>query len=816
MIFSIFVIIYLLQIMSNERMRILFTLFVVFLSIADLNAKDIIVYGKVQNQTSFEPVNAANVKAIEQKKRVYTNLKGVFKLPMKATNSSMSIEISALGYNSKIIKIDKQYSGDTLLIILESNPIITGAAIAYGDIEPKEVIKRAIARKQENLNRIKTVKALLYSKLYFDINGSALNSATEDKSISIFRGSNKDSKPSTALMETFSEKYVDMDKGIDFTKIIQRRQTANVPANKNIISFTDFINLYDDEIKLVDVTMPTPLASNATDFYRFSIINKAQSDDKIIYTMGLTPRNSVSPGFSGTVSIIDGTYELIEANLRPSEATAISFMDSLQYLQKFTKVNDSIWYPTYLEVNFNAGVKLIEGLAEINIKAKAVSIINEIEVNKQLPDSIYKYKSKRLVRVDTEADSAKPEYWEQKALISLNEYEKKVYAEVDSVMSKIKSEPLYNSPFKLNLSPYINFNRVESISAGIKPEIDFFGIPIKGKMFYSWGLKEFYGDFEITKQGRIAETIDFGFTVGAFSNIDRFSFDRSYEMLANTLSAAFMHFDYYDYYYKSGFRSSVFAKYFDHFDVSIAYESSRQSSLSTNTHRSIFEDKTWRINPGIINGDYELFFGKLKFGHFDMINPTGDFDWQVVFQPFSGSCLPLFGNFQGMTAEVSLNIPLFTTGYKPISLALFAKGGISDNDLPPQYQFRMASSLAVYGKLENFLTAQPGEFGGMSFWEVLAEFKLSDYLWREFGLPLFNQRGIELTLFGSIAKYYSNNNPIVFEATENKFYAEIGFGFFRMPIPKTNLLFWNFNSRFGVGELAAGRYEWSVGLELPF
>ncbi len=104
----------------------------------------------------------------------------------------------------------------------------------------------------------------------------------------------------------------------------------------------------------------------------------------------------------------------------------------------------------------------------------------------------------------------------------------------------------------------------------------------------------------------------------------------------------------------------------------------------------------------------------------------------------------------------------------------------------------------------------------MSFWEIHGELKLSDYLWREIGLPLFNKRGIELTFFGSIAKYYSNNSPIIYKATENEMYAEIGFGFFRMPIPKTNLIFWNFNSRFGLGELAKGRYEWSVGLELPF
>lgn len=796
-------------------MKYIITIFIIWVSIAELNAKDIIVYGKVQNQTSLDPINAANVKAIEQQKRVYTNMKGIFKLPMNAGKSS--IEVSALGYNTKIIRIDKHYSGDTLLILLESNPIQTGAAIAYGDIEPTEVIKRAIARKHENSNRIKTVKALLYSKLYFDVNGSALNSATTDsRSISLSVGSGKDKMPSTALMETFSNKYVDKIKGIDFTKIIQRRQTANIPANSNIISFTDFINLYDDEIKLLDVTIPTPLSSNAIDFYRFSIISKIQSDDKLIYTISLTPRNLLSPGFSGTISIIEGTYELIEADLRPSELTAISFVDSLHYLQKFTSINDSIWYPTFLEVSFNGTVKIIEGLAEINFQAKAVSIVNEIGVNQTLPDSIYKYKSERVLRVDTDADSSKSEYWERKALISLNEYEKKVYTEVDSIMARIKSDPLYNSPFKFEASPYINFNRVESVSAGIKPEINFFGIPINGKLFYSWGIKDFYGDFEIKKHGRIAETVDFGFSVGAFSHIDRFSFDRSYDMFANTISSAFLHFDYYDYYYKSGFRSSVFTKYFNYFDISISYENSRQNSLGTNTHRSIFENKNWRENPEIINGNYDLFFGNFKFGNLDLVNPTGEFDWQLVFSPFLGSSLPILGNFQGITAELSLNIPLLSTGYKPISLAVFAKSGISDNNLPPQYQFRMSSSLAIYGKLENFLTAYPGEFGGMSFWEVLCALRFSDYLWKIMGLPLFNKRGIEFTLFGSIAKYYSNDSPIIYESTENKVYAEIGFGFFRMPIPKTNLIFWNFNSRFGVGELANGRYEWSLGLELPF
>ncbi len=796
-------------------MKIITSLLICIVSFSYSYAKDITVFGKVLNKTSHEVINAASVKSKEQKKRVYTNLKGIFKLPLNSGNCTL--EISALGYNSKTINIDNSYSGDTLLILLDVNPIITREAIAIGEIEPKDVIKRAIAKKQENSKRLRTVNALLYSKLYFDVNGSALNSVSSDsKSISVSAGSGEDKKPSTALMETFSKKYIDKKEGIDITEIMQRRQTANIPAGNNVISFTDFINLYDEEVNLIDVKLPTPLSSDALDFYNFSIISKTNSDDKIIYNIGLKPRNPKSPGFTGSISVIEGTYDLIEADLRPSEATAISFVDSLHYLQKFTNVADSVWYPTYLEVNFNAGVKIIEGLAEINFKAKAISIMNEIEVNKPLPDSVYKSKSKQMLKVASEADSIKPEFWENKALIALNDQEKQIYAEVDSLMSKIKKDSVEESSFSYSFSPYLNFNRVESASTGISPEINIMGIPISGKAFYSWGTRKFYGDFDITKQIRIADNFYGGLSVGAFSNIDRFSSDRSYSSLMNTISASLLHFDYYDYYSKSGFKASLFAKYPDYFDASITYENSRQSSLNTNTNKSIFTDKNWRINPCVISGDYKILFGKLKLGKMDDVNPTGDFDWELNINPFRGSSSSLSSNFQGVTADASINIPLFATGYKPIALILNGKGGISDNNLPAQYQFRMASSLAIYSKMDNILTAYPGEFGGMSYFEVLTELKLSDYLWREIGLPLFDERGLELSLFASFAKYYSNNNPIIYQATESKYYAEVGFGFFRIPLPKTNLIYWSFNTRFGVGELAKGRFKLCVGLELPF
>ena len=777
--------------------------------------KEFVVYGKVIDSVSKQAITAATVKILESTKGTYTNNNGIFKINLFKT--AYKIAISSIGYKKTIIDVPRDYSGDTIFVKLQSSDIKTKDAIVIGDIEPDEIIKRAIAKKNENKKRLKTLESLIYSKLYADVAGSLGSSVFSDgNSVGVGIGDKKEKKPSTFLLETYSKHYEDAEKNINYTKIVQRRQTANLDPSSNIFAVTDFMNFLDEEIVFIDTHLPTPLCNDALDYYNFYLVNKQLTDDKYVYNLTLKPKNSLNPGFEGSISIIEGTYELIDLNIRPTAETAIQFIDSLNFVQKYSNVGKNIWYPTYLEVSGRANVDVVRGLVDLKMDLKVVSIVNEIEINRQLPDSIYLYKEKNMVKVDTLADSVKADFWDKNALTDLSPFEKQVYKMVDSNMAKIKSDSLYGSPVKINFGYYIDFNRVGSLSLGLKPEINLFGLPIKGNMYYSIGQKDFFGDFDINFNGTLSNKMNMYFGFEGFSKMTTMSFDNKFDRITNTIVSALFHTDYYDFYKKDGLSVSGGLKYFNLFDLKFTFESSRQTSLVKTTDRTLFSKSKLRDNPQALEGSFSITNMDLKFGKENSFNPEGEFNLYSETNAFYGEITGGSNLFKGIESMLDIYIPLIRTGYKPIGLDIMAKGAYSDDKLPAQYQFRMKTSLEILGKYGNFYTANPSEFGGMRYFELHTELELTDYFYRALKLPLYEGRGLNLSLYASTGQYYNSQEKIIYKSTEKNYYTEIGFGISRIPIFISNVIFLEFQARWGLGPLAGGRFGWSIGIKLPF
>lgn len=792
-------------------------LFILILFPANSYSKDFTVIGRVINADTKEPVIAASVKVLESAMGTYTNNKGYFRINLWKT--AYKFAISSIGYKKTIIDISSDYNGDTILVVLPVSEIVSKEAVIYGQIKPEEIIKRAIAKKNENNNRIKTVSASIYTKLFTDIGGNLGSSIfSDDQSTGISLSSKKDDRmPSTFLMENFSQFYKDVDQGINHSTILQRRQTKNLSAIANQFVMNEFINFMDNEVLFFDTHMKTPLCDDALDYYNFSLINKSFSDDKYIYHLSINPKSSIAPGFEGTISILEGTYELIGLNLRPTSNTAIQFIDSLNFIQKYSNISKNIWYPTYLEVNGKAELNLISGLQNAKLDLKAVSIINQIEINQKLPDSIYVYKDKRSVDIDVTADSVKKEFWDKNALFDLSEFEKNVYNVVDSLaLKRKKTDSLADSPVKFNFDPYIDFNRVGSISFGLSPIVKFFGLPIKGHMYYSTGQKEFYGDMNIEMKGKLSNQMLFSFDFNVFSKIESMGFDKSYSRIYNTFATALFHEDYYDYLQKDGMDFGIGIKYYSLFDIKFTYENSRQFALKKTTNRTIFSNSNLRDNPEAFKANYSVFSLDINLGKDNDNNIEGDFNYYWKTKAFYGEFVGISYLFKGVESVLDVYIPLIKTGYKPIAFNVIGVGGYSDDKMPAQYQFRMKTSLAIIGKFGNFYTAAPAEFGGMRYFEVHGKFDFQDYFWRVIGLPLYEGRGINFELYASTGQYYGSQKSVIYKSTEEKYYTEFGFGFSKLPTFFSNVFYWEFQCRWGIGPVAAGRFGWAVGLSLPF
>jgi hypothetical protein len=127
----------------------------------------------------------------------------------------------------------------------------------------------------------------------------------------------------------------------------------------------------------------------------------------------------------------------------------------------------------------------------------------------------------------------------------------------------------------------------------------------------------------------------------------------------------------------------------------------------------------------------------------------------------------------------------------------------------------MGSRLFIFNKMGNFFTAPIGYYGGDEYYSAQSLYNLSDLWWRWLGLPTYEGRGLDLTIGGTFGRFY-NNTSSVYKSTGDDGYTEAGFGFSRIPTFFSNLIFWSFDLRFGIGPNAEGRTGGAVSVTLPF
>lgn len=780
-----------------------------------------VIVGKIIDEANSKSIPGATIKLLNTKKGTYTNSKGFFRLPIMESNAK--IKVSSLGYESKEISLSK--FSDTLLIKLKEDALVMKEAVVIGNIEPETVIKRAIEKKEENIKKLKTFSGLLYSKLFLEIDGNLLeNAQATSNSISLSLG-NKPKEENVDkyklwVIETFSNISKDYEKNINFTEIVQRRQTANMQPQDNIIALSNFQNFYDDEIKVVDAQMVTPLSKNALDYYNYKILKKIKQDNRYIYVMKVEPKSNTYPGFVGTINIIEGTYNLIEVDLTPSEATAIQFFKKLSYKEKFEESENGIWYPSYMDMSASVNVSIIAGLADFDAKFNSNSIYSQVKVNEKLPDSLY-VKKPNLITVAKMADSNKIEFWEKNSLREISEKELQVYNKIDSIVKSDTNKSENKKGWSFNIGPYLDYNRVMKLNFGMTADYSpFKSLNFNGKAYYTLGQKILYNKKEINSLGSIGFTYDIYNTnsfdlklkANAFSQEEKFGYDRSIPDIVNMLFAGFFHNDYYDYYRKDGYSIELDGK-INKIDFSLNYEESRHKKFRNSTEYSIFNSDNftaWLENRNAVPATYKVFTFKSD---------------AVLFKGFDYSLTATIGNndfvnFNALQGSIKLSIPTFYTGYNPMNLNLYINGGIGSNNLPLEYQFRMQTRSLIYSPFGSFSTARIGEYGGNKFYTAHLNFNTGDLWWRAIGLPLYNGRGLELNIGGATGHFvneaggYTQVRPYV--ATGNSNYSEVGFGFGRIPTFVSNLAYWETNFRFGVGNLAKGRFGWDLKINLPF
>lgn len=794
-------------------LKIILSISLFFIISEDIYADgNFVIEGYIFNQKTGEVIPGASVQILNRKYGTYSSASGHFRMPLPA--GKHTIKVSSMGYKSQIqefSKIDK-----TVKIFLMPEDIELQNVLVTGEINAENIIKRAIERKIDNVSNLKNFQGELYSKFVIELAGKSVELSTGENSMAISSDLGAIDEKSTefAIMETFSDNYIDYEQDERRSIIKQRRQTSNIDPESNIFVLSKFQSIYEDYFEIAETRIMNPLNDNAFDRYDFELVHKTKFDDKYIYRIELKPRTKTFPAFEGTISILEETYNLVETDLNTSEFTSIPFVESLNIYQKFQEVENNIWHPVYLNISGEAKADIIKGLAEFKTAINATSIYNNYKVNTEIPDSIFEMPER--ISVSEGADSYATEYWENNSLRKLTDIEKEIYEELGSSqdITADTSQSCSDRDYYTSLAPYLDFNRVSSILPGIEIGVKFLkDFKIETFAGYSFGQKEPVGEAEFKYQIYENNVFNSEIYAGAFSEYNTLTSDKSINRYINSAFAAFYHDDYYDYYKSDGWNTGMNIEY-KRLKTNLDFRLENQYSLNKTTNRSIFSNKKWRDNPEIIAGRYMSIVLNSIFGEINNFYPGTDFNYELGIKARYSKMINNDLDFTETELYSDILIPTFNTGYAPMMFRIKAKAGYAAKETPIQFQYRMPTRLSIISGFGSMTTAPLALYGGTEYYEIHTEYNLTDIWWRAIRLPLYQGRGIDLIVAASTA-LYNSSNPYSYLPTNNDYYTEIGFGLSRIPIFISNLAYLKANFRWGSGPIAGGEFGWSVALALP-
>lgn len=810
----------------------------IVLSLPALSQDMTTVSGVVVDSSTGEPIAGASIRAEGRTTGTYTDRRGTFRLPVSAQTQHLIVR--SIGYRE--LRYEMLQQRISVRIQLVSAGVSLRGVNVVADITPEEVIRRAIERRDANTRRVRTVVASMYSKIRFDLDLSGVGRSNQQQQ--------------EVILETFST--ISERRKPEYRKhvrIEQRRQTANIPAQENTAVFDEFFDFTMDDVTILKTRLVTPLGKEALGSYDYAITGKSELDGQTVYELSFKPRSRLFPGFEGKLSIIDGTYQIIAATFAPSQETSFPFLKGLTFEQRYDRVKDSIWMPTYQLTTASLRINVITGIVTVKANVAAQTNVRNVDVNVDIPDSLFAPKKlsradsiaraeaadmaggveidtpRIRVDVDSMADSLRPEYWKANAFAEQTAEEAKVYARQDSIQKAGGNEeaeqsgPLSGAMYTLarfgdavvGIDPLFNYSSISQTvyGASITARLS----PVRLVLSGGFGASD-------TRFGRAAmdatiyrsRRTSVGVSGSVYSSLASVQAAKSTQLSFSSIDVAnLLYPEYQDFYRRDGFALGAQLR-------SRWMSATLEGSWSRHINMPLLDSL---VRPRVLAtpGDYQVVSMTLQAPRTSPI---------VAF--FSDGTNPVSGmgmvhgivgretasglSFWSLDASTTIRLATYETGYSPMRLELTLAGGVQDVLTPVQYRFVAMRAFPVFGALADMATININAFAGTEFVRLGAEHNFTDLWWRAIGLPgLTFGRGVDLIGVFNAISTTNRAGAIVpgvsFEST-NGVYMEAGVGLARIPTFISDFLMLRIDARWPVGPLSrSGSFGWILTLSSP-
>ena len=378
----------------------------------NLYAQERIVAGKVTDAKTGLPLVSCSVYSLNSGNGVITDENGKFAFTV--SDKTDSIAISMIGYKTVTKQVSKASEQE---INFEAEPAANEMASVVVAIKSKytkaqRLILKVIKNKDNNdVFNSKTLQCQVYDKMEVDLKN--LPEKLEKNRLMrplAFAFNNQDTTADNQkllpvfISETNSNYYYQKSPGkerYDYTAI----QSSGFD-NKSILTFVDGlykkINIYSNNIKLVDVNFVSPIADNALSFYDYNILDTLYFDNHRCIQVQFSAAHFGSNTFNGYLWIADTSFAVKSLVMHMDKNVNINFVKKFEISQFFDPDDQNKFLPAKTIIYMDVYVPLKK---QVGVIAKKTIMYKNILVNNNSIDSAF---DKKYVTISAfAADSAK-------------------------------------------------------------------------------------------------------------------------------------------------------------------------------------------------------------------------------------------------------------------------------------------------------------------------------------------------------------------------------------------------------------------------
>ena len=427
----------------NRRITVLFSLLLMTLSVW---AQQMIT-GQIFDAKTGEPIPFASAQYLGHGVGVASDIDGNFQI---ARHNGWQLTFTSVGYVSQTINVNSGIKSNIKISLKTDNKMLKEVTIktkrqrySRKNNPAVEMMKKVIAaKKQTDLSNRDFYQYNKYQKITLALNDfrpEVLDSPKYKKKqwlvdqIEACPYNNKLILP-ISVDETVSQKIYrkkphdekTIIKGINTQGINDLIQTGDILNTVMKEVFTD-VNIYDDQIRMLQYPFTSPIGKDAIGFYRYYIEDTLYVDKDLCFQLHFLPNNQQDFGFRGDLYILaDSSWQVKRCEMTIPKKSDVNWVENMQVVQEFTQLPDGSWV-----------LSVDDMFTEIKVASflQQLAVIRNTRINDyafdELPKQLFKGTKKEVK--DVNAMMRSDEFWNQYRQVELTKGESQMGSFISNI-----------------------------------------------------------------------------------------------------------------------------------------------------------------------------------------------------------------------------------------------------------------------------------------------------------------------------------------------------------------------------------------------